>query len=244
MIKGMKGPRVCVIGGRTGVGKTRVLQALRNNFNQTVIDLEGLAEHRGSTFGWCAQRAQPTSEHYNNLVATEWARSRSLPNTQWVFIEDEDDHVGSCMVPKGMYCMLRLAPLVVCLDVSKKARINLLVEMYAGEEAKKDVLWREKMIESVDRLQKRLGNDRCVALKQALKEDRVYDVAKDLLSYYDVLYDKHLVNSTGTGSGSGSRHGCVLTVTDTETTEVDAIKLAGLVLESVKEFERSSTTSV
>jgi tRNA 2-selenouridine synthase SelU len=67
------GPRVCIVGGRTGVGKTRALLALRAAGEQ-VIDLEGLAAHSGSAFGWVGRPPeQPTSEHFSNLVACEWA---------------------------------------------------------------------------------------------------------------------------------------------------------------------------
>lgn len=71
----LDGPRVCIIGGRTGVGKTRLLLALRA-MGGSIVDLEGLANHRGSAFGWCGQDdVQPTTEHFRNLVAMQWARA-------------------------------------------------------------------------------------------------------------------------------------------------------------------------
>jgi tRNA 2-selenouridine synthase len=65
-------PRVCIIGGRTGSGKTRVLASLRRLFGCCVLDLEGLANHRGSSFGFVAQQPQPSSEQYQNDVAEAW----------------------------------------------------------------------------------------------------------------------------------------------------------------------------
>jgi len=241
-IAALKGPRVCVVGGRTGVGKTRVLHALRDVFGQKVIDLEGLADHRGSSFGWCAQVEQPSSEHYANLVAGEWFRLSALTSkpkcSDWVFIEDEDDHIGSCVVPEGIYAMLRYAPLVVSLKVPEQARINLLKEDYAGEAARSDGDWLAKMEASILRLKKRLGGVVTKKLVDSLKANDVGAVAKGLLSYYDTLYDKHLVNSSGTGSGEGSRAGVVLQVEQPPNQkEVDAELLALGVLQKVAEFE-------
>ena len=77
------GPRVCIVGGRTGSGKTRVLHAL-TAMGEQVVDLEGLANHRGSSFGWIAQPDQPTSEQFGNDIAKQWMR---LDPTRWVYIE-------------------------------------------------------------------------------------------------------------------------------------------------------------
>jgi rhodanese-related sulfurtransferase len=72
-------PRVCVVGGRTGVGKTAALLGLRAA-GESVIDLEGLAAHSGSAFGWVGRPpAQPTSEHFGNLVAMQWVALTSPP---------------------------------------------------------------------------------------------------------------------------------------------------------------------
>ena len=65
-------PRLCVVGGRTGVGKTAALLGLRAA-GERVIDLEDIAAHSGSAFGWVGRPpAQPTSEHFANLVAMRW----------------------------------------------------------------------------------------------------------------------------------------------------------------------------
>jgi len=80
-------PRVCIVGGRTGSGKTRVLHSLRNQFGCKMLDLEGLANHRGSSFGFVAQAPQPTSEQYQNDCAEAWQKL--------VVKEDDDDDDGA-----------------------------------------------------------------------------------------------------------------------------------------------------
>ena len=58
------------MGGKTGTGKTKILKLLRDN-NYQIIDLEGLASHRGSTFGGLGMKAQPSNEQFENNIAEE-----------------------------------------------------------------------------------------------------------------------------------------------------------------------------
>jgi tRNA 2-selenouridine synthase SelU len=69
-----EGPEIVIVGGRSGSGKTRVLLALRDQLGQQVIDLEGLAHHNGSAFGFVGHGAQPTNQQFGNNVAVEWFR--------------------------------------------------------------------------------------------------------------------------------------------------------------------------
>jgi hypothetical protein len=141
------GPRVCIVGGRTGVGKTRALLALRAAGKQ-VIDLEGLAAHSGSAFGWVGRPPeQPTSEQFSNLVSCEWAALSPAP--AWVFVEDEGPHVGKCSVDPGLFRRMRHAPIVVNVVAPGPVRLQVLVEDYAGEEHRADPAWLPVMIDSV-----------------------------------------------------------------------------------------------
>ncbi|EEH60131.1 uncharacterized protein MICPUCDRAFT_30706 [Micromonas pusilla CCMP1545] len=185
-----RGPNVCIVGGRTGVGKTRALLALRDAGEQ-VIDLEGLASHSGSAFGWVGRPPeQPTSEHFSNLVACAWAGSR--PSPRWVFIEDEGPHVGKCSVDPGLFHRMRHAPLVVNVVAPSEVRLRVLVEDYASEEHRAAPGWLESMTESLEKLQKRLGGERCNSLVTRLRSGDYTAVAEGLLEYYDDLYDRHL----------------------------------------------------
>jgi hypothetical protein len=197
-------PRLCVVGGRTGVGKTAALLGLRAA-GERVIDLEGIAAHSGSAFGWVGRPpAQPTSEHFANLVAMRWvaltteerasadASDASAAGPAWIFIEDEGPHVGKCSVDPGLFARMRHAPLVVNVVAPRATRLRTLVEDYAAETHRADPAWRGAMDESVGKLRKRLGNQRADALRGALREGDFAAVADGLLEYYDGLYDKHL----------------------------------------------------
>ena len=61
---------IILIGGKTGTGKTKLLKLLDEN-NYQIIDLEGLACHRGSTFGALGMHEQPSNEQFENLIADE-----------------------------------------------------------------------------------------------------------------------------------------------------------------------------
>jgi len=198
-------PRLCVVGGRTGVGKTAALLGLRAA-GERVIDLEGIAAHSGSAFGWVGRPpAQPTSEHFANLVAMRWValttEERASADASdasaagpgcWIFIEDEGPHVGKCSVDPGLFARMRHAPLVVNVVAPRATRLRTLVEDYAAETHRADPAWRGAMDESVGKLRKRLGNQRADALRGALREGDFAAVADGLLEYYDGLYDKHL----------------------------------------------------
>ena len=126
-----EGPRVIVVGGRTGVGKTRVLRALAAKKHQ-VLDLEALAAHRGSAFGDLKGAAQPSNAAFETKCAWAW---RALDATRDVFVEDEEGHVGRCLVPPALYARMRAAPRVVRVDASDAARVAHLLEDYAEDEA-------------------------------------------------------------------------------------------------------------
>jgi hypothetical protein len=201
---------VCIVGGRTGVGKTAALLGLRAA-GESVIDLEGLAAHSGSAFGWVGRPPeQPTSEHFGNLVAMQWVALTSPPTDKvsagsnaadddsdkkaprWIFVEDEGPHVGKCSVDPGLFARMRHAPLVVNVVASRATRLRTLVEDYANDAHRADPAWQDAMDESVGKLRKRLGNERAELLRVKLREGDFAAVADGLLEYYDGLYDKHL----------------------------------------------------
>ena len=182
-------PRVCIIGGRTGVGKTRCLLALEKLQNEQIIDLEGLANHSGSAFGWVGKAAQPTSEHYGNEVAFAWD---ALDPKRWVYIEDEGPHVGKCSVDPKLFQRMRKAPLILRLVCPLELRVQTLVNDYATDELRAQEGWMEGMREACEKMTKRIGSEKQKKLKKSLEGGDWASVAEQLLEYYDALYDKHL----------------------------------------------------
>lgn len=165
-----------VLGGLTGSGKTAVLHALAAQ-GELVLDLEGLASHKGSAFGAIGQPTQPTQEQFENDLA---AALSQLPADAPVWVEDESRSIGAVSLSAGFYEQLRAAPLVV-LDVPRAARVTRLAAEYGAQDAQQLAL-------AVLRIGKRLGG---LATKQALsaiEEDNMPRMVELVLDYYDKTY--------------------------------------------------------
>ena len=217
-------PKVCIVGGRTGVGKTRALLGLEAKGEQ-IIDLEGLANHAGSAFGWVGREPQPTSEHYSNMVVCTWD---ALDPTRWVYIEDEGPHVGRCSVDPLLFVRMRNAPLVIRMVASRDIRLRTLVEDYATDELRSNPEWLPAMEESVDKLIKRLGGARVKEIREKLESGDFTAVAEGLLDYYDELYDKHLMQKRKDRRGRGGANDETSSVTSFSSTEEER---AGVVVD-------------
>jgi len=91
--------KMIVLGGMTGSSKTHILRYLKTT-GQQVVDLEGLANHKGSAFGALGQAAQPSTEQFANILFNDWKQlNGKLP----VWIEDESRNIGSVFMPDRFY---------------------------------------------------------------------------------------------------------------------------------------------
>ncbi len=173
-------PGIRIIGGYTGSGKTRVLKALED-MGEQVIDLEGIAHHKGSAFGAIGQSEQPKNEHFTNLLYWEW---KKLNLTRHVWLEDESIHIGRVFIPEVLFQRMRNAQ-VYFLDIPKKKRASLLVEEYTGIDS-------DKLELAVAKISKRLGGLRTQEALEALRNDDFFSTAIITLDYYDKFYKKGL----------------------------------------------------
>ena len=155
-------PLVC-IGGLTGVGKTRVLRRIRGH-----IDLEGLANHRGSAFGRDAEDRQPGPIDWENRVAIEFVKHGNRYPGLPVFVEDEGRCIGRITIPDKLYAAMLKAPRAI-LQVDLPRRIELIAEDYienawpAYRQAHGDaaeVEFSGFVLDNLARIQKRLGGER------------------------------------------------------------------------------------
>jgi len=171
-----------VLGGLTGSGKTDVLHELARQ-GETIVDLEGLASHKGSAFGAIGLPPQPSPEQFENNLALVLSQ---LPTDAVPWLEDESLTIGRLNIPKPLFEQMRQAPLVV-LDIPKAVRTRKLAAEYGKEDP-------QQLAESIQRISKRLGG---LATKQALAAIEAGDMEQmvDLaLSYYDKTYGFGLDN--------------------------------------------------
>ncbi len=169
-----------ILGGYTGTGKTALLSLLREGGEQ-VVDLEGLARHKGSSFGGIGQGAQPTTEQFENLV---WSAFRQLDPVRPIWLEDESQMVGRVKVPDELFARMRTAP-VSFVDMPMSRRVEHLVADYGS-------FPQEELAAATQRIQKRLGPQHAQDALAALSAGDLHRVAAITLTYYDKTYARGL----------------------------------------------------
>ncbi len=169
--------KIVVMGGKTGTGKTKILKLLRDN-NYQIIDLEGLANHRGSTFGGLGMKAQPSNEQFENMIAEEL---KGFIKNEKIFVEAESANIGKCKIPHEFFSQMKTAERVE-IKKSESNRLEELIKTYSIFEEK-------DLIEAVLRIKKRLGPQRTTIAIESIKNKDWKSVCKSVLEYYDKCYD-------------------------------------------------------
>src|SRR5690606_38328030 len=95
-----------VLAGRTGTGKSLILQQLGTDGAQ-VLDLEAIACHRGSVLGLMPESSQPSQKAFETGL---WDAMRRFDHRLPVFVESESRRVGRCHVPDALIAAMRAAP--------------------------------------------------------------------------------------------------------------------------------------
>ncbi len=170
-----------VLGGYTGSGKTRVLHALAAA-GQTILDLEALAHHKGSAFGALGEPPQPRQEMFENLLAG--ALYSLEDKSMWV--EDESQRIGNLKIPDPFWHQMRRSP-ICFLEVPFEERLEYLTAEYGRFE-------KERLVNAVLRIQKRLGGLETKNALNWLVEDNHRECFRILLRYYDKWYRAGLEN--------------------------------------------------
>lgn len=195
--------KTIIIGGNTGSGKTILLNRLSNT-----VDLEGLAKHRGSSFGKFVS-PQPSQVDFENALYYKLIQHKAQGHKHLV-IEHESSNVGRVHIPKPIFDNLNKAGLVI-LHTSLDERVEItyaeyvlndieeFTKVFADEGRAK---WYEGISASIDRIKKRLGSERHLIIKALLtqayegKDELHKEWIKILLSeYYDPMYQYQIKKS-------------------------------------------------
>ncbi len=192
-----------MLGGRTGIGKTILLQELKQQ-----IDLEGIFHHRGSVFGKHVT-PQPPQIAIENTLSITLLKLLDEKHSQIVF-EDEGTNIGSRLIPDVLYQKMKQSPLIL-LEASVDERVDITFQEYIieslaehqqhhGEEAGFES-WSEQLQLSIDKIQRRLGGVRYKELKTLLTDAIQQQITSGdsehhkqwiktlLVDYYDPMYD-------------------------------------------------------
>jgi tRNA 2-selenouridine synthase len=168
--------KMIILGGMTGSSKTHILRTLRSS-GQQVLDLEQLANHKGSAFGSLGQLLQPTTEQFSNSLYNEFVKlSSDLP----LWVEDESRNIGSVFMPDSFYQNMQGTPLII-LVMDLKMRLPRLLEEYSSYP-------REALKESVSKINKRLGGDKTKDAILAIERGDFAKAIEIVLYYYDKAY--------------------------------------------------------
>jgi tRNA 2-selenouridine synthase len=198
-----------IVSGLTGSGKTRVLQEIQHH-----VDLEGIANHRGSAFGRGASDTQPSVIDCENQVSIELLKHRHRFPGKPVFLEDEGRCIGRVNMPEVLYQKMQKAPRAI-LEVDIELRIKLISDDYIesawpqyqslyGDSA--ELEFSRYILDNLSRIQKRLGGDKYKKVRQCFEAALTqFYMDQDssgfnegihtlLVDYYDPMYRYQLAN--------------------------------------------------
>lgn len=196
-----------ILSGLTGSGKTRVLKKTRYH-----VDLEGLADHKGSAFGRNVHDTQPTPINWENQLSIACLQHRHQHPRAGILLEDEGKLIGRLLIPPVFHQKMVVSPRIF-LQRPLEERIAIIREDYFADNwpqyqqkygAQAEQYFSEFLLGSLSRIQKRLGGERYrlihAAFKKALThlfesgEFTLFDEGIHLLlmEYYDPMYQYQL----------------------------------------------------
>lgn len=164
-----------ILGGMTGSGKTHILHEL-DKINVATIDLEGLANHRGSSFGALGMDKQPSQEQFENNLAHHLIKV----GKQICWVEDESRTIGAKIIPEGIWTQMRKSPHYF-LDKTFDIRLDQIMEDYGA-------FSKEELQFCMERISKRLGPQNTKQAIEHLENGEVREAFSIALTYYDKTY--------------------------------------------------------
>lgn len=167
---------LAVLGGHTGSAKTEVLHALKA-LGEQVVDLEGLARHKGSAFGNLEALVQPSTEQMANKL---FQVVDHMDPSKTIWIEDESRTIGTVYLPEPFFEIMASAPLYI-IQRSKKERIAHLVNSYGNYPA-------HELEMGFKRIGKRLGPQHVTRAVECIQQGDLEEAVEIALSYYDKKY--------------------------------------------------------
>jgi tRNA 2-selenouridine synthase len=173
-----------VIAGKTGSGKTELLQALQEA-GQSTLDLEHLARHKGSSFGGLGQEPAPTQEHFENLLMWHLMGSRE----QLIWLEGESRFIGKLRIPDLFFSQMESADHIE-VERNFEERLQRILVEYGSFSP-------EELLDKTIALRKRMGGENVKLSVDALLLGDMQGWVRPLLEYYDKTYEHAATKTTG-----------------------------------------------
>jgi len=166
-----------ILAGYTGSGKTEILNEMMQ-LGAQVLDLEHLANHRGSAFGFLGQKEQPSSSHFHNLI---YDAIKHFNHQQPIWVESESVNIGKAYLPKELWENMKQADgIEIILPVEVRAAHTL--KLYGGFE-------KSLLAECIMQLSKRIAKSEITLLCALTEIGDLEPVVERLLKYYDKAYE-------------------------------------------------------
>lgn len=173
--------KLIVLGGPTGCGKTDILHHLQKT-DQQVIDLEGLARHKGSAFGSLGESEQPSTEQFGNDLHN---CMRNLDPQKPVWCEGESLNIGQVYIPNEFYAFMK-SGLFIQFELKKNFRVKQILKDYGQFSA-------EDLIASFQKLEKRLGGEATSNAIGHIMKNELEEAITIALRYYDKGYESSIL---------------------------------------------------
>jgi len=173
-------PKIILLCGSTGVGKTTILQLLEQK-NIPVINLEKLANHRGSVFGQVGLGKSTTAQSFDESILMALNTFNTEP---YIVLECESKRIGNIYLPDCLYQAMSIGTKIL-IYADMETRITRLITEYRdlNEENSKEIIL------SMKALSKRFGTKKMEKLLSDFSQGEIRSVVGTLLvDYYDPLY--------------------------------------------------------
>jgi tRNA 2-selenouridine synthase len=173
-----------VLEGLTGTGKTEIIKELGRK-GYPVLDLEALANHRGSVFGAVGLGDQPSQKKFESLI---WdSIHKHGENSHLLIVEGESKKIGRLYLPDAVYNGMREGYKILVYDTISR-RVNRLIKEYVN--TGRDNL--SQVDDALGYLTRRLGKEKIRQLREILAARDLEQFGRILIEdYYDVLYGRN-----------------------------------------------------
>ena len=166
--------------GRTGVGKTKILEKLSEK-GYSVMDLEKMANHKGSFFGGLCEKKKQSQKRFESEVYENLSNNK----TGYVLIESESKRIGDIYLPEVVHDSI-LTGCHIMIDTSMENRVKIIMEDYSGAT-------KEELKSCLEKVGKYISKERYENYSKLLEDGKLAELSEILMEkYYDPLYDQSI----------------------------------------------------